>query len=203
MRRIGAKNGRRLADKMKNVSSQIVFEYWDRLRGERSAPERGEIEPGEIRDALADAFVLEFTGGEAVFRLAGTRIAAIFGKELKGAPFTAIAGKPLSAEELTRLLEAVLSETAGAVAGLIAETDEGDKLHLELLLLPLRHRGKTHSRVMGSLSAAIAPGWFGLRPVTRLQIISVRMIWPRSRIRSLAAAAARRAGFVLVQGGRH
>jgi hypothetical protein len=187
---------------MKNASSQIVFEYWDRLRGDRSAPERGEIEPGEIRDALADAFVLEFVGGEAVFRLAGTRIAALFGREMKTAPFTCLAGDPLSADELTRLIDAVQSETAGAVAGLIAETADGDKLHLELLLLPLRHRGKTHSRVMGALSAAVTPGWFGLRHVTRLQIISVRMIWPRSRIRTLAAAAARRAGFVLVQGGR-
>jgi hypothetical protein len=203
MRRNGATNGSYLADKMKNASSQIVFEYWDRLRGDRSAPERGEIEPGEIRDALADAFVLEFDGGEAVFRLAGTRIAALFGREMKGARFTSISDDPLSSDELMRLIETVQSETAGAVAGLIAETAEGDKLHLELLLLPLRHRGKTHSRVMGALSAAIAPDWFGLRRVKRLQIISVRMIWPKSRIRSIAAAAARRAGFVLVQGGRN
>lgn len=188
---------------MKNASSHIVFGYWDRLRGERSAPERGEIEPGEIRDALADAFVLELVENVPVFRLAGTRIAALFGRELKGTAFTAICDDPQASDELARLIDAVQIETAGAVAGLIAETEQGDKLHLELLLLPLRHRGKTHARVMGALSAAINPFWLGLRPVRKLQIISVRMIWPRSRIRSLAAAAARRAGFVLVQGGRN
>ncbi|MGL4729629.1 MAG: PAS domain-containing protein [Bosea sp. (in: a-proteobacteria)] len=188
---------------MKNTSSHIVFEYWDRLRGERAAPERGEIEPGEIREALADAFVLETVNHVPVFRLAGTRIAALFGRELKTAPFTSISEDQRAADELGRLMDSVQSETAGAVAGLIAETAEGDKLHLELLLLPLRHRGKTHARVMGALSAATTPSWYGLRPVRKLQIISVRMIWPRSRLRSLAAAAARRAGFVLVQGGRN
>ncbi len=55
---------------MKYASSQIVYAYWDRLRGDRAAPERGEIEPGEIREALADAFVLEMVDGVAMFRLA-------------------------------------------------------------------------------------------------------------------------------------
>jgi hypothetical protein len=187
---------------MKNASSQIVFDYWDRIRGERAAPERGEIEPGEIRDALADAFVLEFVDDIPIFRLAGTRIAALFSRELKTVPFTSICDDHRAADELGRLMDAVRSETAGAVAGLIAETAEGDKLHLELLLLPLRHRGKTHARVMGALSASTTPSWFGLRPVRKLQIISVRMIWPRNRIQNRAAAAARRAGLVLVQGGR-
>ena len=59
---------------MKNASTRLVFEYWDALRGERSAPERGEIEPGALRHALADTFVLENEPIGPVFRLAGTRI---------------------------------------------------------------------------------------------------------------------------------
>ncbi len=55
---------------------------------------------------------------------------------------------------------------------------------------------------MGALSAAVSPAWLGVKPITHAQVISVRMIWPRSRLRAIAAAAARRAAFVLVQGGR-
>ncbi len=44
---------------MKYASSQIVYAYWDRLRGDRPRPSAARIEPGEIREALADAFVLK------------------------------------------------------------------------------------------------------------------------------------------------
>ena len=44
---------------MKHPTSRQLHAYWDRLRGERAAPERSEIEPGEIRNLLADSFILE------------------------------------------------------------------------------------------------------------------------------------------------
>ncbi len=66
----------------------MIFAYWDQLRGERAAPERGEIEPGEIRHVLADTFILEIGADRrAEFRLAGTRLCALFGRELKARPF--------------------------------------------------------------------------------------------------------------------
>ena len=75
---------------MKNASTRLVFEYWDGLRGERAAPERGEIEPGALRHALADTFVLENEPIGPVFRLAGTRLCALFGREQRGRAFAAL-----------------------------------------------------------------------------------------------------------------
>ena len=75
---------------MKHAATRMLFSYWDALRGERAAPDRGEIEPGEIRHILADTFILENEDGPARFRLAGTRLCALFGCELKNAPFSAI-----------------------------------------------------------------------------------------------------------------
>ena len=43
---------------MKHSSNRELFEYWNKRRGRRSAPERGEIEPGAIRHVLADTFIL-------------------------------------------------------------------------------------------------------------------------------------------------
>jgi len=69
---------------MKHPATRMLFSYWDALRGERAAPERGEIEPGEIRHILADTFVLELDAQrEARFRLAGTRICGLMGGELR------------------------------------------------------------------------------------------------------------------------
>ena len=102
---------------MKNTSTRLVFEYWDALRGERSAPERGEIEPGALRHALADTFVLENEPIGPVFRLAGTRLCALLGHELRGRAFTALWPDVESQGDMRRLVQTVMDETAGAVAG--------------------------------------------------------------------------------------
>jgi hypothetical protein len=38
-------------------------------------------------------------------------------------------------------------------------------------MLPLRHGGKTHSRLIGSLSPMNIPLWLGLDPVVKLSIV--------------------------------
>ena len=73
---------------MKHPSIRELFDYWNKRRGGRPAPERGEIEPGAIRHVLADTFILAFDAGAGhPFRIAGTRVCALFGRELKGAAF--------------------------------------------------------------------------------------------------------------------
>ena len=149
---------------MKHATTRMIFAYWDALRGERSAPERGEIEPGEIRHVLADTFVLEVAPERtATIRLAGTRICAFFGRELRGEAFDRL-WHPDAAEDVHHAIEAVVEEAAGVVAGLSAATEEGASAELEMILLPLRHRGQPHARILGALSPAVVPPWIGLYP---------------------------------------
>src|SRR6202008_4456889 len=51
--------GQDKGQEMKPPSNRELFEYWNLRRGERLAPERGDIEPGAIRSILGDTFVLE------------------------------------------------------------------------------------------------------------------------------------------------
>ncbi|MFE1598511.1 PAS domain-containing protein [Methylobacterium sp. ID0610] len=162
---------------MKHPTSALLHAYWNGLRGARAAPERGEIEPGEIRHILADSLILEVEPSqrEATVRLAGTRICALFGAELRGRGFAGLWGEGPAADPW-RLIEVVVQETVGIVVGLVGTTREGDEIDLELLLLPLRHRGKTQARVIGALSAGTNPTWLGLRPVTALRTVSLRIL---------------------------
>lgn len=188
---------------MKNPSTRLVFDYWDALRGERSAPERGEIEPGALRHALADTFVLENEPIGPTFRLAGTRLCALFGRELRGRAFAALWPDVESQGEMRRLVQTVMDETAGAVAGLSAETASGASVHLELLLLPLRYRGRTHARVLGSLSPVLTPEWLGLDTLVAMRMISLRMIWPGSHVqRPPEKVVETRPRLMLLPGGR-
>lgn len=189
---------------MKNPSTRLVFDYWDTLRGERSAPERGEIEPGALRHALADTFVLENEPIGPVFRLAGTRLCALFGRELRGRAFTALWPDVEAQGDMRRLVQTVMDETAGAVAGLSAQTQNGASVHLELLLLPLRYRGRTHARILGALSPVLSPEWLGLDTLDSMRMISLRMIWPDARTQRPTEAAAqdKRPKLMLLPGGR-
>jgi hypothetical protein len=189
---------------MKNPSTRLVFDYWDKLRGERSAPERGEIEPGALRHALADTFLLENEPIGPVFRLAGTRLCALFGRELRSRPFGALWSDVEAQGDMRRLVQTVMDETAGAVAGLAAETQNGATVHLELLLLPLRYRGRTHARMLGALSPALTPEWLGLDTLDSMRMISLRMIWPDARNARThePAAADTRPKLMLLPGGR-
>ncbi|GJD97227.1 PAS domain-containing protein [Methylobacterium iners] len=163
---------------MKHPTSRLLHAYWDRLRGERAAPERGEIEPGAIRNLLADSLILAVDAprAHASVRLAGTRVCALFGRELKGFGFSGIWGEPTA--DPWRLVETVALDTVGIVAGLRGENALGDGVDLELLLLPLRHHGQPHVRVLGALSPQSIPGWLGLRPLTRLDTVSMRVLGP-------------------------
>ena len=57
----------------------------------RPAPERGDIDPAAIRSALGDTIMLAADFVDQLrFRLAGTRVCALFAREIKGEVFAAL-----------------------------------------------------------------------------------------------------------------
>ena len=163
---------------MKHPTTRMLFSYWDALRGARAAPDRAEIEPGAIRHVLPDTFILELDSERrAVIRLAGTRLCALFGGELKDRSFASL-WPHANAAEARRCLDIVTGETAGIVVGLVGTTPREARVDLEMVLLPLRHRGQPHVRVLGALAPGIVPPWLGFDAVTRLETVSVRVLLP-------------------------
>jgi hypothetical protein len=198
---------------MKAAATRDLFAYWNGLRGARAAPERSDVDPAAIRRTLGDTFILEADAGAGYpFRLSGSRICDVTGHEMKGEAFLSLWREP----DRTTLLDAlatVSDDAAVAVVGAQGSTELGRRLDLEIGLLPLRHRGRTHARVLGSLAAVETPYWLGACPVTRFELASLRMIWPSGRRRPLEQVAAaalpklsgagRRIGrFLVFDGGR-
>lgn len=163
---------------MKLRSTQELFAYWDSRRGARLAPQRTEIEPGAIGHALPDTFVLDYDEAAGhPFRLAGTRVCAIFGRELKSTPFAALWSD--ESRDAARSLTAVIAnESAGIVGSATGHTDDGRSMALELLLLPLCVRTRYPARLLGSLTVVEAPYWLGVDPVTALTLGGYRHVGP-------------------------
>ncbi len=147
---------------MKHPSSREFFAYWDEKRGGARAPDRSEIEPGAVRELLGDIFVLSYdpTCGYP-FRVAGTRVCALLGRDLKDRSFAALFSG-VDRRDIEEIIAVVAEEMLPAVAGITAASDDGSPVHLELLLLPFNSRAHTPISLTGLL-APFEGGHAGLR----------------------------------------
>jgi hypothetical protein len=97
------------------------------------------------------------------------------GRELKGRAFIEPFA-PADWPEMFRVLDEVAGSSTPMVGGVVGKTADKRLLGLELLLLPLRHRGRTEMRMLGSLAAHTLPYWATLTPLASLRIASTRII---------------------------
>lgn len=183
---------------MKHPSTREFFAYWDGKRGDARAPDRSDIEPSAVRDLLADIFVLscEQEAGYP-FRVAGTRVCALFGRDMKDQSFTGLFAAE-SRHEIEEITTAVADETLPAIAGLTATSPRGAITHLELLLLPFNNRAHTPI----SLTGMLAPVETNNGTLGELTLTSWRYIHPPPQkilpraLRKLAIAR----GFMVYEG---
>jgi hypothetical protein len=157
---------------MKHPSNREFFAYWDEKRGEARAPDRGEIEPGAVRELLGDIFVLSYDGAAGhPFRVAGTRVCALLGRDLKDRSFSALFA-PDARREIEEIIAVVAEEMQAAVAGITATSEDGPPAHLELLLLPFSARAHTPL----SLTGLLAPFESGHRVLRDFKLTSWRYL---------------------------
>ena len=162
---------------MKQDGSIALFHYWNRLRKGRPAPKRTEIEPADIKTLLTDTFILERdTRGEAVFRLAGTRLCAIYGRELKGFSFPSL-WREKDQRLVARLACGVFESDSVVVIAFDGISRNKRSNPFEMVILPL-DGGVDSPRSLGAMSAAQKPFWLGADPIVEAQVESVRVVDP-------------------------
>jgi hypothetical protein len=193
---------------MKHPSNRELFDYWNARRGERLAPERSDIEPSAIRSVLGDTFVLEASGFDNhLFRIAGTRLCALFGRELKGESFTSL-WQRTGQTSIRELLAVVMEEKVGVVASVTGATSDDtlQPVQLELMVLPLASHSRSEARVMGALAPMAAPYWLGARAIGPLTLGMFRHVGPAvdmvSPPRFKSAAGRIKHGLTVYDGGR-
>jgi hypothetical protein len=161
---------------MKHAASRELFTYWDHLRRDRSAPERNDVDPSDIRAVLIDTFVLEIdTARQYPLRLVGDRTNCLFLSELKGKSFLDL-WAPEDRDDIRLILSSVADEANPVIAGATAAAFGRAQIDLEILLLPLKHNGRTHARMLGCIAPYSLPSWFGLLPVEDLKLGTMRSV---------------------------
>ena len=166
--------------RMRQAGNRELFAYWRRLKGERSAPERNDVDPGAIRAILSDVFILEFDCAAGLpIRVAGVRTNGLFGRELRATPFLDL-WRLSDRADIIDLVEATVNEAQPMVIAGIGRAADHAPIGVEVLLLPLRHHGDTHSRLLGAFSPASVPRWFGLDEVIEVEYLTSRVLFDTS-----------------------
>ncbi|MFZ5731525.1 MAG: PAS domain-containing protein [Pseudomonadota bacterium] len=158
---------------MKHVATREFFAHWDQARGTALAPDRVDLAPEPVRHLLADVFVLATDTPEYPFRVAGTRVCALTGRDLKNESFTALF-EGASRTEVADLVAVVADETLPTIAGVTAAAADGRTVPMELLLLPFSARAHTPT----SLTGILVPFEQGTLPLTSFQLTTWRHIHP-------------------------
>ena len=184
---------------MKHPSNREFFAYWDQKRGDGRAPDRTDIEPGAVRGLLGDIFVLSYDNDTGYpFRVAGTRVCALLGRDLKDTSFSALFTAD-SRREIEDIVSYVAEEMLAAIAGITATSDDGTTVHLELLLLPFNNRA--HAPI--SLTGVLAPFESDLGTIRDFKVTSWRYLHRPQKLvpRALRKLAIAR-GFMVYEGLR-
>lgn len=171
---------------MQNTTSQVLYKYWNEIRGTRMAPRRFEIEPARFSAILPETFMVECEAGEGYrFRLAGTRVTEKLGFELRGRNFTAL----FDAEHHTDIkpfLEHVTQQGGVGVVMVEVPTASGRKARFEVIVLPLIHTEDRITRLLGAISTCGHEPWLGSEPVLPGRLLARDIIWPDGRPHAVA-----------------
>jgi hypothetical protein len=196
---------------MKQKTSQILYAYWNGVRGERMAPRRFEIEPARIASILPETFILERMDSDTyAYRLAGTKLCEQYGTEFRGTNFL----DGWSSDDRKAILQHLAMDCQqGGVLVMTLEAGgldrTGPSATFELTLMPLIHASTTVSRYLGSMAIIDAPDWIGSEKLVVRRLIDREIIWPdgrphaaQERFRNQAPLLANFAGARLVKSER-
>jgi hypothetical protein len=139
-------------DAMKSMAGLEIYAYWDTLRGNKPAPRREDFDPAKLKHHLGDLFILTDKGERTpFFRLAGTHLCDLFGRELRDSPFSDL-WPAASATFPCRVARGILQHQLPVVFDIEAEDDHGAApLAFEMLLLPLSSDNDKAPRLLGAL----------------------------------------------------
>ncbi|MEM9317607.1 MAG: PAS domain-containing protein [Pseudomonadota bacterium] len=126
-----------------------VTRYWDSLRAGRLVPQREEIDPREIQNALSYSFILDRTRpGSVRFRLSGMHLNDVLGMEARGMPVRALCEVPYRQRFMDQV-ERVFAEPALLEVDLRADQGKEAPVRARMALLPLSTNGAEINRALG------------------------------------------------------
>ena len=156
-----------------------IFDYWNALRGGRDAPLKSQIEPGAIPHLLASLFILETGEDRHIrFRLAGTKICDLFGRDLRRERFSALWANGQH-EDIEKTAEGVMVHAIPTLFNATGYSIAGHDAVFEIIMMPLRSPEGGCDRLLGAIAPAAAASWLEIVPLELLALDRSRLLHDR------------------------
>ncbi len=164
---------------MRQKTSIEIFTYWEQLRGSADAPLRNLIQPSAVRHILPELFILELSPNDAPrFRLAGTAICSLMGREIRGESFAALwAGSQV--EDPVRIATGVMTHVVPALINATGYSISGRYMAFEMALMPMRSSSDVCDRLLGCLTPVAHTAWLGGERLEFLALDRSRLLHDR------------------------
>lgn len=167
-----------IPEEILHPGSRALFRYWEGLRGERSAPNRDELDLFAVRQHLPSLFIMErhLARQSYRWRLTGTKICEIWRQELTGKDVLAN-WPPFERDLAVRLLDGVVGSMQPCVMRFRLYSSLNHQIPVEMLCLPLRNYTRDAIHVLGSIMAFSDAGKLGYDRIQNVELLSARAIW--------------------------
>jgi len=161
---------------IKHNKTQDLLLYWTRLKGDRNAPARSDIEPRDIKVLLPNIFILHRVDRDHfVFRLTGTALCHHYGREFKDHNFLGLWDET-DRNHMRLILDGVLETRRPAIVHCRAQTLDASRIDAELLLLPIANDQGVSDRLLGSAFALSSTTFLAGRKLVRQKIIQAESL---------------------------
>jgi hypothetical protein len=191
--------------------SRQLFRHWEMLRAERACPTREEFDLASLKPLMADMIIIDrdHLRNSFRFRLAGTRVCSLFGRNVTG---TSVVENwdNFEADVISRHLLTVVNQQQPAVVRMRLTTDRGQVVAAELVALPVQMRGSHRIQIIGALFPFRSAQSLGHSGISHTELVSARVIWtehvlPEDNTESASRLPPIRPGmrnFTLIDGGK-
>jgi hypothetical protein len=188
--------------------SRALFRYWEALRAENAAPSHESLDLKQIAGIVPDLFLMDrdYLRHSYKWRLAGTRICTLFGRELTNND--ALEGwDSFERRTIQQLLDGVVTALQPCLLRFRLTTNVGHVIGAELIGLPLhaRHTGQFH--VLGGVFCFNGHPERGHESIVAQELSGARTIWTEhlpgdKLVASLAQAPRPQPNLKVITGGR-
>ncbi|KAA1178581.1 PAS domain-containing protein [Rhizobium tropici] len=164
---------------MRQKTSIDIFTYWEQIRGSADAPLRNLIQPSAVSHILPELFILENTADDNPrFRLAGTAICNLMGREIRGEDFAALWASSQQ-DDPVRIAAGVMRHVIPASIHATGYCISGRSMTFEMILMPVRSSNDICDRLLGCLTPTVHSTWLGNERLEFLALDRSRLLYER------------------------
>ncbi len=188
--------------------NRALFRYWERVRGERAAPLRTDVDLKQVRPYVGSLFIIERRGDNYCWRIAGTKLCEIYRRELTGGDCLA-EHDAFERTTISRYLASTVDNLQPCVLRFRLKTSRGDLIGVEMLGLPIQSGNGDTIHIFGGVFPFREIGPMAYEAITGVELSGARSIHTEHLPGDVLVARLKGAGgarplrpFRVVKGGR-